>query len=66
MFQNDIPPDGNFVFPGGWGMGIGLSCQRVAGITLADANPNSNPIIDAHVVEPRDREALLVAIEMVV
>ena len=59
-------PDGNFVFPGGWGMGIGLlrpeSCGR---ITLADANPHSKPIIDARMLsEPGDREALLVAIEM--
>jgi choline dehydrogenase len=60
-------PDGNFVFPGGWGMGIGLLRPESRGrITLADANPNSKPIIDARMLsEPRDQEALLVAIEMV-
>ena len=59
-------PAGNFVFPGGWGMGIGLLRPESRGrITLADANPNSKPIIDARMLsEPRDREALLVAIEM--
>jgi choline dehydrogenase len=59
-------PDGNFVFPGGWGMGIGLLRPESRGrITLADANPNSKPVIDARMLsEPRDREALLAAIEM--
>jgi choline dehydrogenase len=59
-------PDGNFVFPGGWGMGIGLLRPESRGrITLADADPNSKPIIDARMLsEPGDREALLVAIEM--
>ncbi|MDB5607132.1 MAG: Choline dehydrogenase [Bradyrhizobium sp.] len=59
-------PAGNFVFPGGWGMGIGLLRPESRGrITLADANPNSKPIIDARMLsEPRDREALLAAIEM--
>jgi choline dehydrogenase len=59
-------PDGNFVFPGGWGMSIGLLRPESRGrITLADANPNSKPIIDARMLsEPRDQEALLVAIEM--
>jgi choline dehydrogenase len=47
-------------------MGIGLLRPESRGrITLADANPNSKPIIDARMLsEPRDREALLVAIEM--
>ena len=59
-------PDGNFVFPGGWGMGIGLLRPESRGrVTLADANPNSRPIIDARMLsEPRDRQALHVAIEM--
>ena len=59
-------PDGNFVFPGGWGMGIGLLRPESRGrITLADANPNSKPVIDARMLsEPGDREALLAAIEM--
>jgi choline dehydrogenase len=58
-------PEGNFVFPGGWGMGIGLLRPESRGrITLADANPNSKPIIDARMLsEPRDREALLVAVD---
>jgi choline dehydrogenase len=60
-------PDGNFVFPGGWGMGIGLLRPESRGrVTLADANPDSKPIIDARMLsEPGDREALLVAIEIV-
>ena len=60
-------PDGNFVFPGGWGMGIGLLRPESRGrISLADVNPNSKPVIDSRMLsEPRDREALLVAIEMV-
>ena len=47
-------------------MGIGLLRPESHGrITLADANPNSKPVIDACMLsEPRDREALLVAIEM--
>ena len=47
-------------------MGIGLLRPESRGrITLADANPNSKPIIDARMLsEPGDREALLVAIEM--
>jgi choline dehydrogenase len=59
-------PDGNFVFPGGWGMGIGLLRPESRGrITLTDANPNSKPIVDARMLsEPRDQEALLVAIDM--
>ena len=59
-------PDGNFVFPGGWGMGIGLLRPESRGrITLADANPHSKPVIDARMLsEPGDRAALLVAIEM--
>ena len=59
-------PDGNFFFPGGWGMGIGLMRPESRGrITLADANPNSKPIIDARMLsEPKDQEALLIAIEM--
>jgi choline dehydrogenase len=59
-------PEGNFVFPGGWGIGIGLLRPESRGrITLADANPNSKPIIDARMLsEPRDQEALLIAIEM--
>jgi choline dehydrogenase len=59
-------PDGNFVFPGGWGMGIGLLRPASRGrITLADANPNSKPVIDACMLsETKDQEALLVAIEM--
>jgi choline dehydrogenase len=59
-------PDGNFVFPGGWGMGIGLLRPESRGrITLADADPNSKPVIDARMLsEPRDQQALLVAIEI--
>jgi choline dehydrogenase len=59
-------PAGNFVFPGGWGMSIGLLRPESRGrITLADANPHSKPVIDARMLsEPRDRDALLVAIEM--
>jgi choline dehydrogenase len=59
-------PDGNFLFPGGWGMGIGLLRPESRGrITLADTNPNSKPIVDARMLsEPRDEEALLAAIEM--
>jgi choline dehydrogenase len=55
------------MFPGGWGMSIGLLRPESRGrITLADANPHSKPVIDARMLsEPRDQEALLVAIEMV-
>ena len=48
-------------------MGIGLLRPESRGrISLADVNPNSKPVIDSRMLsEPRDREALLVAIEMV-
>jgi choline dehydrogenase len=59
-------PDGNFVFPGGWGIGIGLLRPESRGrVTLADANPNGHPVIDSRMLsEPADRKALLAAIEI--
>ena len=59
-------PEGQFAFPGGWGMGIALLRPKSRGrITLADARPDSQPIIDARMLsEPGDREALSAAIEM--
>jgi choline dehydrogenase len=59
-------PAGNFVFPGGWGMGVSLLRPESRGrITLADADPHSQPVIDARMLsEPSDRQALHVAIEM--
>lgn len=59
-------PEGNFLFPGGWGIGIGLLRPKSRGrITLADGDARSLPVIDTGMLsQPEDQQALLTAIEM--
>jgi choline dehydrogenase len=59
-------PEGNLVYPGGWGFTVGLIRPQSRGrILLRDTDPTSKPILDlGYFTDPADKETMLRSIEL--